>query len=135
MTNREFYNAIINGTVVLNAGKETETSYSAYGEDGLLITELREFAETAIAKLDKKNEAAKGKKGTKKPNPENDALKAEILGTFEPNTTYTAKVVGETVGVSTSKASAMLRQMVEAGDIVTLDLPKGKTREYQLPNN
>ena len=132
MTNREFFNAIITGTVVLNAGKETETSYPAY-EDGELIGELKTFAEAAIAKLDKKNEAAKGRERKSTTNPENEALKAKILEVAEPNTTYTAKAVAETLGVSTQKASALLRALVNDGSLVAVEVKKNATKEYVLP--
>lgn len=133
MTNREFFNAIITGTVVLNAGKESETSYPAYA-DGVLIDELVEFAKTSIEKINKKNEAAKGReKKSAKPNPENEALKNTIFDGMEPGTTYTAKVIADTFDINTQKASAMLRQMVAAGTIEEVETKKNAAKEYRRP--
>ena len=139
MTNREFYTAIVTGTVILNAGKETEQTYSAY-VDGELIPELKEFAETAIGKLDAKNEAAKGRKTAKKANPENEKLKEVILGAMEADKVYTAKWAAEYLNgelapeepYTTQKTSALLRQLVEAGKVIKLEGKKGKTIEYKL---
>ena len=134
MTNREFFNAIITGTVTLNAGKESEISYPAYTDGGTLIDELKEFAQASIEKLDKKNEAAKGKDRAKKPNPENEALKARLLEGMNSGEKYTAKWAAEYLGddISTQKTSALLRQMVEAGTLAAVEVKKGATKEYTL---
>lgn len=135
MTNREFFNAIVTGTLTLNAGKETETSTSAYVE-GVLIDELKEFATKAIEKLDKKNEAAKGKPRAKRVNPENDNLKELIIAYIEEGKTYTAKGIAEYLTnesgeeVATQKASGLLRSLVADGRIAEIETKKGKTKEY-----
>lgn len=130
MTNREFFNAIITGTVTLNAGKETEASYPAYTDGGTLIDELKDFAQASI----EKNEAAKGKDRTKKPNPENEALKARLLEGMNSGEKYTAKWAAEYLGddITTQKTSALLRQMVEAGTLAAVEVKKGATKEYTL---
>jgi len=134
MTNREFFNAIVTGTVVLNAGKETETSYPAYA-DGVLIDELVEFAKTSIEKINKKNEAAKGReRKSAKTNPENEALKNTIFDGMEVGTIYTAKVIAETFDISTQKASAMLRLMVADERIEEVETKKNAAKEYRRVN-
>lgn len=135
MTNREFFNAIITGTLTLNAGKETETSVPAY-VDGVLIDEIKEFAIKAVEKLDKKNEAAKSKPRTKKTNPENENLKNMIVEYIETGKTYTAKAIAEFLAgetgdeVATQKASGLLRSLVADGKIIEVETKKGKTKEY-----
>lgn len=135
MTNREFFNAIVTGTLTLNAGKETETSTPAYVE-GILIDELKEFAVKAIEKLDKKNEAAKGKPRTKRANPENDGLKELIVGYVELGKNYTAKAIAEFLAgetgdeIAVQKASGLLRSLVTDGRIAEVETKKGKTKEY-----
>ena len=135
MTNREFFNAIVTGTLTLNAGKETETSTPAYVE-GVLIDELKEFAVKAIEKLDKKNEAAKGKPRAKRTNPENDGLKELITGYVELGKNYTAKAIAEFLTgetgdeIAVQKASGLLRSLVTDGKIAEVETKKGKTKEY-----
>ena len=134
MTNREFFNAIITGTVVLNAGKETETSYPAYA-DGVLIDELVDFAKASVEKINKKNEAAKGReRKSAKPNPENETLKNTIFDGMEVGTTYTAKVIADTFDINTQKASAMLRQMVAEERIEEIETKKNAAKEYRRAN-
>lgn len=135
MTNREFFNAILTGTLTLNAGKETETSTPAYVE-GVLIDELKEFATKAIEKLDAKNAAAKGKPRAKRTNPENEGLKALIVDHIAVGTNYTAKAIAEFLAgetgdeIAVQKASGLLRSLVAEGKIAEVETKKGKTKEY-----
>ena len=85
MTNREFYTAIVNGTI---------------NEDVIA------HASDAIAKLDERN-AKRASKPSKK-SLENEPIKAKILEVLstEPKV---ASEIAELVGISTQKASALLR--------------------------
>lgn len=87
MTNREFYTAIVNGTI---------------------NEEVISHASDAIAKLDERN-AKRASKPSKK-SLENEPIKAKILEVLstEPKV---ASEVAELVGISTQKASALLRQV------------------------
>ena len=135
MTNREFFNAILTGTLTLNAGKETETSTPAYVE-GVLIDELKEFATKAIEKLDAKNAAAKGKPRAKRTNPENEALKTRIVEYVEVGKNYTAKAIAEFLAdetgdeIAVQKASGLLRSLVAESRIAEIETKKGKAKEY-----
>lgn len=139
MTNREFYNALITGTVTLNAGKETETAYPAY-ENGVLIPELVEFAKAAVEKINAKNLAAKGKPRAKKPNEENEALKAEVTELVEAGTYVTAKVVTTKINevhpereepYPVQKIAAILKALVAEGVFTEKEGVKtGKPKEY-----
>ena len=107
MTYRDFYNAVINGEVT----------------DEMVV-----FATEAIAKLDARNASRKEKPSKK--SIENEPIKAkisEVLGD-EPKT---ASEIGSLVGVSTQKASALLRQM----EVKSVDLKvkgKGIVKGYTL---
>lgn len=111
MTNREFYTAIVSGTV---------------------NDEVKEFASEAIRKMDERL-AARSSKPTKKQE-ENQVLKASILKmlTAEP---MLAKEISEKMEISVQKASALCRQLVETGDVkvVSVKVPKkGEQKAYAI---
>lgn len=111
MTNREFYNSIINGTI-------TE--------------EIVAFAESEIAKLDARND--KRRNTLSKTQEANEALKVEILSAIA-NGTHIASEIGKVVGVSTQKASALLTLLVKDGKVTVADLKvkgKGSVKTYSL---
>lgn len=91
MTNREFYNAIVNGT---------------------MNDEIKAFASEAIVKLDERN--AKRNSRPSKTAIANEPIKAEILKLFVENEKLLASEVGTALNISTQKASALLRQLVES---------------------
>lgn len=138
MTNREFYNAIVTGTVTLNAGKETEVSYPAY-ENGVLISELVEFAKAGIEKINAKNEAAKGKPRTKKPNEFNEGLISQLAEAFESGESVTAKAAAAKLNelnpelaepITTQKSTALLKKLVAEGIFTEKETAKSKPKEY-----
>ena len=74
-------------------------------------TELVTFAEGRIAKLNARN-------ATRKPTAtqiENEALRGRLFAAMETGVTYTAAQLAAMIGVTTAKASALARQLVEAG--------------------
>lgn len=98
--------------------------------------EMTEYAMERIKHLDDVNEhrKAKGSK-TQRANVE---VKKAILASLEENTVYTASQVAE-MGIegitSTQKASALLRQMTETGELTVTDIKikgKGKVKGYSL---
>ena len=99
MTNHDFYEAIVN----LEGATE----------------EMKEFAKAAIVKLD----AAKAKrKGTlTKKQKENLGMLPQVVEvlTTEPQT---AMAVGEALGVTTPKATALLKKLVEQGIAVQTEI-------------
>lgn len=115
MTSREFYTAVINANIA-----DTVT----------------EFATKALAKLDKKNEKRKteGSKTAKA----NVAIKEAIVNAMEQGVTYTAAEVvalGVEGVTSTQKASALMRQIVAAGQAIESEVKikgKGKVKGYTL---
>lgn len=110
MTQREFYNAIVNADVA---------------------TEIKDFATAAIAKLDARNEARKTKVSPKKE--ANEALKAQIVEKAETEVQYTAATIGEEFGISTQKAAQLMTQLVKEGKFVKTEVKikgKGKVNAY-----
>ena len=107
MTNREFFNAVI-------ANEITE--------------EVIAKAHEEVAKLDKRNADIKDKPSKK--SVENEPIKAKIAEvlTTEPQT---ASTIAEKVGISTQKASALLRQMEVTVSEVKVP-KKGKQKGYSL---
>ena len=96
--------------------------------------ELATYAEEQIAKLDEKNAKRKEKLT---PNQEaNEAIKAEFLATAQAGEVYTAAGVGATFGISTQKASAILRALETAGKLAVTEAKgangKGKVKGYTL---
>lgn len=108
MTRREFFVAVINAV-----------------EDA----ELKLFAEKEIAKMDERN--AKRKNAPSKKSIENEPIKAQIKSilTDEP---HTASEIANTVGISTQKASALLRQ-IDGLTVTEVKVKgKGKVKGYAL---
>ena len=91
---------------------------------GEMNDEVMAWAVNEIAKMDHANELRRNKLSKKAQEnlPVIEAIK-EVL-TDEPQT---ATVIGEQVGISTQKASALLRQIVEAGAATKVEVKiKGK---------
>lgn len=108
MTNREFFTAIVNGT---------------------LTEEVIAHAQSSIEKLDARNAARKDKPSKK--SLENEPIKEAIkaLLTEEP---MTASDVAEKVEISVQKASAILRQ-IDGLTVTEVKVKgKGKVKGYSL---
>ena len=115
MTNREFFTAVINGTIT---------------------DEHITFAQASIAKLDKALDARKNKTSPKDAEKaQADAeLREQILGVLTADLQIAADIALQ-VGVSTSKCAAQLRKLVAEGRVTKgeVNVPKkGKTQAYAL---
>ena len=109
MTKREFYVAIANGE---------------------MNDEVKATAAEYIAKMDEANE--KRKNTLSKKQEENEAVKVEML-THLDTEPKTATTIGELMGISTQKASALLRQLVNDGKATVTEVKitgKGKQKGY-----
>ena len=111
MTNREFYTAVANGTI---------------------NEEIVAHATSAIEKMDAALANRKNKPNKK--TLENAPIIESILGalTAEPQT---AATVAEAVGISTQKASALLRSIVADGKATATEVKvpgKGTNKAYTL---
>jgi hypothetical protein len=91
---------------------------------GMVNEEVAAWAREEIAKMDRANEVRRNKmsKKAKENLPIIEAIKGVL--TDEPQT---ATMIGEKVGISTQKASALLRQIVDAGNATKVNVKiKGK---------
>lgn len=99
--------------------------------------EIKTYAETALEKMAARLEARKDKLT---PNQiANAEIKAEILKVFTvdgASPMYTAAAVGQMFEISTQKASSLLLQLEEAGEltstVVKATSGKGKAKGYSL---
>ena len=112
MTNREFYKAVIGANV---------------------SEELKEFAQGEIDKLDAKNE--KRKNTQTKAQKENETIKVAIVDFIKENGASVASVIANSCGISTQKASALCKLLVEEKAITVADIKvknKGTLKQYAL---
>lgn len=112
MTNREFYNAIVNGTI---------------------NDEVTAFAQAALEKMDATNE--KRRNTPSKTAIENQPLIDTIVTSILTHEVKTASDVATELGVSVQKASALLRQIVADGKATVEDVKvakKGTQKAYKL---
>ena len=112
MTNREFFNAII----------EAEIN-----------EELTAHAKAQIEKLDARNATRSSKPS--KAQLENEGIKQDILKTLEENGSMFANEIAKTLDISTNKASALCKQLKDTGKVEVNEVKvpkKGKCRQYSL---
>ena len=113
MTNRDFLTAVISGKITTN--------------------EI-DFANAELAKLDKRN--AKRRNTLTKEQKANEGVKVEIMAYIAEHANAVASEIATACGISTQKASALCRQLVESGAIVTEEVKvkgKGKVKGYSVP--
>ena len=112
MTNREFYTAVSKNEIT---------------------ADVMAFAATAIDKLDARNEKRSSKPS--KTALANEPIKAQIAEFLGTRTNASAADIGLALDITTQKASALCRQMVEAGvlDVGEMKIPKkGKVKAYSV---
>lgn len=113
ITQRDFFKGIVEGAVI--------------------TPEQAAYAADAIAKLDKRNE--KRKTTPSKTAIENAPIKEKIVEFLEGKGPTPANAIGEGVGITTQKASALARQLVEVGELTVADVKipkKGTVKAYAL---
>lgn len=112
MTQREFLNAVVKA----NISEEVNTAAAKY-----------------LAAIDKRN--ATPTKAELAKRAENEAIKAEIVKVLADGAVRVASDIGARVGVSTAKASSLLRQMGEAGQVTISEVKvknSGKVKGYAI---
>lgn len=114
MTQREFFTKVI------------ETTENA---------EIKAFAENAINKIDERNEK---RKTTQSPNQkQNEEFKKNIVNFLAENGQHSAAEVATGCELSsTSKASSLLKQLIDANEVGAVEVRvkgKGKHKEYYIP--
>lgn len=112
MTNREFFNAIINANV---------------------SDELTAHATAELAKLDKRNAQHSSKPS--KTQLENEPIKAHLLEILAVKPMTASEIHEVDAGLSTQKISSLCRQLVDAGKLTVEEVKvpkKGKQKQYSL---
>ena len=112
-TKREFLKGIVEGAVV--------------------TAEQAAFAVKEIEAIDKRNE--KRKATPSKTAVANEPIKADIVKALEGKGPTPASALALAVGITTQKASALARQLVEAGTLEAFEVKvkgKGKVKAYAL---
>lgn len=112
MTNREFFNAIINANV---------------------NDELTSHATTELEKLDKRNAQRSSKPS--KTQLENEPIKAHLLEILAVKPMTASEIHEADASLSTQKISSLCRQLVEAGKLAVEDVKipkKGKQKQYHI---
>ena len=118
MTKREFLNEVI---AVIDGTSEVD------------VLELKEFAKAEIVKLDERN-ANRSSKPTKA-QIENEPIKEKILEILSTGERMVASAIAERLEISTQKASALCRQLVESKQLKVEDVKipkKGKQKAYMV---
>ena len=112
----------------------TERTFLEGIVEGAIVTpEQAAFAVKRIEALDKRNE--KRKATPSKTAIENAPIKEKIVEFLEGKGPTPANAIGEGVGITTQKASALARQLVEAGELTVADVKipkKGTVKAYAL---
>ena len=112
MTAREFLNSVISANI---------------------SEELTAYAKDAIVKLDERN--AKRASKPSKTAVANEPIKVQILDYLADKGATTSTEVGGAIGITTQKASALLRQMTENGVLASEEVKvpkKGKVKAYRV---
>lgn len=112
MTKREFLNAVIEANV---------------------NEELSAFAVAEIEKLDKRNQAKSSKPS--KTALANEPIKEAIVAALTEKGGLTASEIGVALEITTQKASALCRQLVESGKLTATEVKvpkKGKVKAYAI---
>ena len=114
--------------------KVTEREFLTSIKAGAVITAEQEaFAGARIVKLDERNE--KRKATPSKTAIANEPIKADIIKFITEKGVGVASVVGEALGITTQKASALLVQLAKEGvlEVGEVKVPKkGKVKAYKL---
>ena len=112
MTNREFYTAIISNENI--------------------SADLKSFAQSEIDKLDARND--KRKNTQTKAQKENEGVMTAILDHLA-NGSAVASDIGSALGISTQKASALCKLLVDSKKVTVEDIKvknKGTVKQYTL---
>jgi predicted HTH transcriptional regulator len=111
-TNRDGFNAVINGKV----------------DD-----EVKAWAMAELAKLDAKNDKRRNTKT--KEQVANEGIMNDIVAYIKANGAQIASELANALGISTQKASALCKILVDGGELTVADKKvkgKGTVKEYSL---
>ena len=122
MTKREFMESVIR--------------YACDGEDvinDVNANDLIAFAQKEIQTIDERNAKRSTKPSAKQI--ENEAIKEKIIEAFTGKRKALASAIGEAMGISTNKASALCRQLVAEKKMTVEDVKvpkKGMQKAYTV---
>lgn len=114
--------------------KMNETDFLATVLEAHISDEVDEYIIARQAKRDADN-AKRREKATSKKAAENDPLKAQIMEFLGTVGGATTAVVADKVGITTPKASPLLRDLVAEGKLTVKDVTvpkKGKQKSYSI---
>ena len=95
--------------------------------------DITEYATNGIAKLDARND--KRKNTQTKVQKENEGVMTTIVDTITANGSMVASEIGTALGISTQKASALCKLLVDTGKLTVADVKvkgKGTVKQYSL---
>lgn len=98
-----------------------------------IAKELADYANEGIAKLDARND--KRKSTQTKAQKENEGVMTAIVETLTANGAMVASEVASAVGISTQKASALCKLLVDGGKVQVADVKvksKGTLKQYSI---
>lgn len=126
MTQREFFNAIVDGTLIVkeknDKGEIVKNERSIFDNDGFNLTdEIKDFAKDFIKKLDDKNDKRKENLSAKQKN--NEVIKESILELMQDGEKRSAKMIVDMIEAlpHTQKASPLLKQLVDSGKLTSTE--------------
>ena len=133
MTQREFFNIIINGNGKVtdknaDGTKAGERTISLM-ENGALNTEITAYVSEQLTKLDDRNANRKDKPTEKQK--KLIELSDTILAEMETEVTYTAGQLAEKYGVNTQTITPAMKRLVDSGAVEVIDKykpAKGKSK-------
>ena len=98
-----------------------------------ISADLADYASEGISKLDARNE--KRKNTQTKAQKENEATMVAIVDHLRANGACVASAIGTALGISTQKASALCKLLVNEGKVVVSDVKvkgKGAVKQYTI---
>lgn len=101
--------------------------------NGNITDEVKAWASAEIAKLDTKNE--KRRNTPTKEQVANEGVMTSIVEYIKANGAKVASELGTALGISTQKASALCKKLVDGGELTVTDKKvkgKGSVKEYSL---
>jgi len=110
----------------------TREFLSAVASSANLSAELVEFASAELAKMDARN--SKRRSTPTKEQIANEEVKVSIVDALNNNAHFASEVAA-TCGITTQKASALLRQLVASGKVTVEEVKvkgKGAVKSYAL---
>ena len=98
-----------------------------------IAQDIKDYATEGIAKLDARND--KRKNTQTKAQKENEGVMATIVETITANGAMVASEIASAVGISTQKASALCKLLVDGGKLAVADVKvknKGTLKQYSI---